>query len=299
MNPAPLPGEGRHRLVSRVAPSESSSERTLSWLAPEFFAIHPVEADAAEEDVLLLDHSFTSQAPEATLHVPTYAAWLEQQDLEPAYRYLARILKLLLWQKPRQFWVLKTPHHMEYLDELLRVFPGAVVVQTHRDPQQTMGSFCSMVAHGRGLFSDHVDPREVGRHWLRKVRRMIDRSLAVRDGGAASAFVDVSYYDLVADPLGEVRRIYAHAGLELTPRSRSGDARGCSRAKFSTATAGTTTDLRDFGLTPRSWKTSSPTTAVASQFATKGPAAIAPISIKRQVRAASATAAHWPRRSPA
>src|SRR6185503_18919343 len=124
------------------------SERTLAWLAPEFFAIHPVEADAAEEDVLLLDHSFTSQAPEATLHVPTYAAWLETQDLEPAYRYLARALKLLSWQKPRQFWVLKTPHHMEYLDELFRVFPGATVIQTHRDPQKTMGSFCSMVAHG-------------------------------------------------------------------------------------------------------------------------------------------------------
>jgi NAD(P)-dependent dehydrogenase (short-subunit alcohol dehydrogenase family) len=218
LNPAPLAGEGRTGSLRRRALGKLS-ERTLAWLAPEFFAIHPVEADAAEEDVLLLDHCFTSQAPEATLHVPSYAAWLEQQDLEPAYRYLARILRLLLWQKPRQFWVLKTPHHMEYLGELLRVFPDAVVIQTHRDPQKTMGSFCSMVAHGRGLFSDHVDPREVGRHWLRKVRRMIDRSLSVRDGGAASAFVDVSYYDLVKDPLGEVRRIYAHAGLALTPEA--------------------------------------------------------------------------------
>ncbi len=49
-------------------------------MAPDFFAIHPVEADAPEEDVLLLDYSFLSTVPEATLRVPTYAHWLEQQD---------------------------------------------------------------------------------------------------------------------------------------------------------------------------------------------------------------------------
>ncbi len=216
LHPAPLPGEGRTGSFRRRAESRLA-ELGLEALAPEFFAIHPVEADAPEEDVLLLDHAFTSQAPEATLHVPTYASWLEEQDLVPAYRYLRRLLKLLTWQRGGDYWVLKTPNHMEYLRELLEVFPDAVIVHTHRDPQATMGSFCSMVAHGRGIFSNHVDPREVGRHWLRKVGRMIDRSLAVRDGGAAASFLDVSYYDLLRDPLAEVRRIHAHASMTLSP----------------------------------------------------------------------------------
>ena len=43
---------------------------------------------------------------------------------------------------------------LEYLDVLLTVFPEATVVQTHRDPQKSVVSFCSMVAHGRGIFSD-------------------------------------------------------------------------------------------------------------------------------------------------
>ncbi|MFO0692108.1 MAG: SDR family NAD(P)-dependent oxidoreductase [Polyangiales bacterium] len=220
LSPAPLPGEGRRGSFRRRA-NAKLAEVGLKGLAPEFFAIHPVEADAPEEDVLLLDNCFTSQAPEATLHVPSYASWLETQDLVPSYRYLARTLKVLDWQRAGQFWVLKTPHHMEYLRELLTVFPDAVIVHTHRDPQATMGSFCSMVAHGRGVFSDHVDAREVGRHWLRKVDRMIERSLAVRDGGRASSFVDVSYYDVLKDPIAEVRRIYAHAGLELIPEAEA------------------------------------------------------------------------------
>ncbi len=220
LNPAPLPGEGERGEWRRRA-AALMSEKGLQKLSPEFFAIHPVEANAPEEDILLIDHAFTSQAPEATLHVPSYAAWLETQDLTPAYRFLERTLKLLTWQRAGQHWVLKTPHHMEYLAELLAVFPDAVIVQTHRDPQATMGSFCSMVAHGRGIFSDQVDAREVGRHWLRKVRRMIDRSLAVRDGGAAGSFVDVSYYDLLSDPLAQVRRIYALAGIELEPAAEA------------------------------------------------------------------------------
>ncbi|MFO0697094.1 MAG: SDR family NAD(P)-dependent oxidoreductase [Polyangiales bacterium] len=214
LNPAPLPFDGARNLDRRAR--SHLAEKGLAWLAPTFFAIHPVEAEAPEEDVLLLDHCFTSQAPEATLHVPSYASYLESKDLVPAYRYLARILALLEHQRAGEFWVLKTPHHMEYLEELLTVFPDAVIVQTHRDPHATMGSFCSMVAHGRGIFSDEVDPREVGAHWLRKVRRMIDRSIAVRDAGHAKSFVDVSYYDLLVDPLAEVKRIYDHAGLELT-----------------------------------------------------------------------------------
>jgi NAD(P)-dependent dehydrogenase (short-subunit alcohol dehydrogenase family) len=246
LHPAPLDGEGRTGSFRRRALGKLG-ERTLSWLAPELFAIHPVESDAAEEDVLLLDHCFTSQAPEATLHVPSYAAWLEEHDLLPAYRYLARILKLLLWQRPGEFWVLKTPHHMEYLKELRSVFPNAIIVQTHRDPQATMGSFCSMVAHGRGLFSDHVDPREVGRHWLRKVRRMIDRSLAEREQAPDSAFVDVSYYDLVGDPLREVRRIYACAGLELTESAEAAMRRVLAR-NVQHRHGRHSYDARDFGL---------------------------------------------------
>jgi NAD(P)-dependent dehydrogenase (short-subunit alcohol dehydrogenase family) len=220
LHPAPLPGEGargsfRRRAVSKLA------EVGLAQLAPDFFAVHPVQADAPEEDVLLLDHAFMSQAPEATAHVPTYASWLETHDVTASYRYLARLLKALAWQRPGAHWVLKTPHHMEFLAELLSVFPDALIVQTHRDPRATMGSFCSMVAHGRGVFSDHVSPRQVGAHWLRKVRRMIDRSLAVRDSGKQASFIDVSYYDVLKDPLAEVRRIYARAGRALSAQAES------------------------------------------------------------------------------
>lgn len=248
LHPAPLPGEGEHGTFRRRAAAKLA-ELGLSRLAPDFFAIHPVEAEAPEEDVLLLDHAFMSQAPEAIAHVPAYAAWLETHDVTPSYRYLARLLRALAWQRPGRHWVLKTPHHMEFLAELLSVFPDAVIVQTHRDPQATLGSFCSMVAHGRGVFSDRVDARELGAHWLRKVRRMLDRSLAVRDGGKRAAFVDVSYYELLKDPIAQVERIYAHAG-----RTLSAEAAAAMRALLARDVQHRhgkhAYDLRAFGLSP-------------------------------------------------
>ena len=50
--------------------------------------------------------------------------------------------------------MLKTPHHLEHLDAVLATFADVTVVQTHRDPQVALASFLSMVAHGRGVFSD-------------------------------------------------------------------------------------------------------------------------------------------------
>ncbi len=195
------------------------SETALSYLAPDFFAIHPVEAAAPEEDVLLLDYTFSSTVPEATLRVPTYSKWVEEHDQVPAYRYMRTLLRILLRQRPGEFWVLKTPHHLEFMDTLFAVFPGTRVIQTHRDPFSAVTSFCSMVSHGRGVFSDTVDPVEVGTHWSRKIHRMITRAMESRSRLPADRFLDVSYYDLVANPLNEIERVYRFLGRPLDGRT--------------------------------------------------------------------------------
>jgi hypothetical protein len=84
-----------------------------------------------------------------------------------------------------------------------------------------MPSFCSMVAHGRSVFSDHVDPHEVGRHWLRKAGRMVTRAMEARKTLASDRVVDVAYADLVRDPIAEIARTYEVAGLSLSEDARN------------------------------------------------------------------------------
>lgn len=194
------------------------AEKALRYMAPQFFAIHPVNADAPEEEILLMDYSFLSDVAESLANVPGYAAWLRTQDVTPAYAYMKSLLQLMQWQagtQPAPRWILKTPAHLGHLDILLKTFPDAKIIQTHRDPARTAASYSSMMAHGHGVFSDAVDARAVAAHWHRKNVAMVDAARCVRAAHPAS-FIDVSYYDVIADPLPQVRRIYEFSGIELT-----------------------------------------------------------------------------------
>lgn len=212
----PVPAvDGKARGESIRKSRAKLSQRVIGYLSPQFIAVHPIDSDAPEEDVMLLDLNFMSQSPEATMRVPTYSRWLEQMDHTPAYAYFRTILKILCWQRPGRDWVLKTPHHMEYLDVFLKVFPEASIVQTHRDPRRTIPSFCSMAAHAHAIFSDAIDPGEIAGHWFRKIRRMVDVSMRTRNGMNEDRFLDVSYYDLLKSPIAELRRITRFAGIGL------------------------------------------------------------------------------------
>ena len=217
INPVPDPKQQSGKPDRRIK-AAVLAEKALAYLSPDFFAIHPVEATAPEEDILLMDFSFMSTVAEAMVRVPTYAAWLKQQDMTPVYRYVKVLLQLLQWQRPGKRWVLKTPAHLAHLDVVLAVFPDAKIIQTHRDPAKTAGSFSSMVAHGYGVFSDEVDTHEVAGHWHRNNADMVKAAMRVRACSPAS-FLDVSYYDLLQDPMAPVRRIYEFAGLALTPQA--------------------------------------------------------------------------------
>ncbi len=207
MNPAPVNGDktdGRARI--KIA---RSSEKALKVMSPGFFAIHPVEHLAPEEDVLLLDVSFMSQTAEAITNVPTYSAWLEKTDQSPAYEYMVKLLKLLQWQRPAKRWVLKTPHHLEFLDLVDKYLGNVQYIWIHRNPYESIPSFLSMVAHSRAMFSDRVVEKEVAQHWVRKSGYMLDRALDFYDRNRYRLnFIHVEYEDLTRDSMNVLHRIY-------------------------------------------------------------------------------------------
>jgi hypothetical protein len=117
-------------------------------LAPELLKIHPLDPVGADEEIMLLEHSFFSTTPPAFASVPSYTKWLQTHDNTPGYRYLKVLLQYLQWQKRQagqnaQRWLLKAPHHLHNMKELFAVFPDAKVILTHRDPLQTIPSISS------------------------------------------------------------------------------------------------------------------------------------------------------------
>ena len=203
----------------RIVRARAEVEAMLAG-SPAHAAIHPLDALAPDEEILLLEHSFRSTVPESSAKVPSYGRWLADHDHGEGYRDLHRFLQLLQWQKRRAGaragrWVLKTPHHLGFADVVLRQFPGALIVQTHRDPVDSIPSLASMISALWILASDTVDPREVARQWNAKMAAALRHCLAVRDRHP-DRFVDVWYLDAVRDPIGEARRIYDAAGIPFT-----------------------------------------------------------------------------------
>lgn len=220
-NPAPFPEGDWRKDDPRIPDAEAQVKQILAG-APELAAIHPWDHAGADEEIMLLEYTFLSTMALSAAYVPELAKWIAQQDQRPAYRYLEKMLKFLQWQKRQagqrgERWVLKAPYHLAFIDVLFETFPDAVVVQTHRDPLETIPSYASMSLALWRLAADDPDPVAVGREWGGWFRRALQRCLELREARYADRFVDVWYKDALRDPIAEVRRIYACVGRELTP----------------------------------------------------------------------------------
>jgi len=219
INPVPL---NSHLNETKLRIRQAKiSEKSLKLLSPDFFAIHPVEHLEPEEDILLLDVSFLSTTTEATMHVPSYASWLEKTDQSPAYAYMVKLLKFLQYQRPARRWILKSPHHLEFLDLTDKYFGQVHYLWTHRDVEQCLPSFISMMTHSRSIFSDEVDPAEVKDHWLRKNGYMLLKALRYRQKDTREdRFKDIFYDDFIRDPMKTLREIYLKMGA-ISPELES------------------------------------------------------------------------------
>ena len=212
INPAPMNGDSKTG-AERIKFAKMS-EKALKLMSPGFFAIHPIEHMAPEEDVLLLDVSFMSTTAEATMHVPSYAAWLETIDQSPSYEYAVKLMKLLQWQKPAEKWVLKSPHHLEFPHLAEKYFKDVLFIWTHRDVLEAIPSFASMLAHVRALFSNKVEPEQITKHWIRKAGYALGKTIEFRKNNEGK-FIDVDYEDLVKDSLAVINKIYEKQNLEI------------------------------------------------------------------------------------
>jgi hypothetical protein len=221
---APLPAEltAPWRFVGldpaeRVRKIEASAPThdLLHVLNPTLAAVHDSGAWLAEECVLALGTDLRNWGFTSTVRLPSYVAWLADQDMGPAYRTHARVLGALDAEDGRR-WVLKAPAHTAELPALAAAFPGACIVHLHRDPVETVASGASLFATFRSTYSDAVDPVELGASMLDQTELWLQRAERFRSSPQAAgvAMLDLRYQDLVEDPVAAFTRVYAAAGMD-------------------------------------------------------------------------------------
>ena len=82
----------------------------------------------------------------------------------------------------------------------------------------TIASGASLNATLHAMHADTVDLHRVGAQWLQRMGWTNDRAMAIRDGweDETAVVTDLEFDDAVADPIGQVARVYDAVGLPLT-----------------------------------------------------------------------------------
>lgn len=197
----------------RIAAAQASIDKLLR-IAPEMVKMHEIEAEEPEEEIALLSLGFCSMAFEFSFAVPSYVDYYKQVDHTAGYAYFKRVLQTLQWLRGGEQWALKAPMHMENLPALLKVFPDALIVQTHRDPVTATVSLTSLTCYGVRNYFDHPNPLLMGHNLSAAIERLL-RGICEARQESDPRCVDIHFRDLMSDPVAMVQRVYAAAGKTL------------------------------------------------------------------------------------
>lgn len=196
-----------------IAHTQKRSDQTM-LLSRAWNDIHPTRAEWPEEIYFFLNHGLghLAMAP-----MPDYEQWyMTEHDRAADFRFVHDALQILQYRQPRDRWVLKHPVNMFCLPEILKVFPTAKIVWTHRDPATVIGSLCSMNETLQRIHckSRSVDLVKLGRYWLTLMAAGVakardDRVAIARPG----SFVDINYHQLTGAADKNVPLLFERLGL--------------------------------------------------------------------------------------
>mmetsp|Transcript_4126 Transcript_4126/g.11525 ORF Transcript_4126/g.11525 Transcript_4126/m.11525 type:complete len:482 (-) Transcript_4126:321-1766(-) len=230
--PLPMPTSETYYTDPRIGEMEEmymKMEMFVENIVERMRRCHDNDKGKLEEEILLHLHCllFLLFDPRKS----KFMDWLTKPNPE-AYQYIRRFLVLSQkFHPPRKHWVLKTPLHGIYFDNLLEEFgrdDKTVVVVTHRDPVNVVPSFAQLAAVNSILVCrDAMSGKDCtfvkedfGKFVVKFCHDIVTRIEEGRQKYQGPAkIIDVEFSDIVKDPLGTVRRIYAEAGMDFSPEA--------------------------------------------------------------------------------
>lgn len=200
-------------------PDYQKSVAELDFLyknTPDLMAVHEMKAGWPEECGHILAQSFTDDRFECSAHLPAYCEWYHHTPHPGSYTRHKKLIQLIGSTSPEMRWLIKYPVHLRQLKALFDVYPDACVVQTHRDPRTVMASYTSFLAKIHRMHEEEVDEERIARTQIESWAVAADSGVEYRREHGSGQFYDLMFDDFMADPIGSVKRIYAHFDQELS-----------------------------------------------------------------------------------
>ena len=220
VEPFPLPAEMGVEPDPRKARMDAAVE-FMNAAMPLFPLMHEMTTEHVHEEIQLLANDFSTMLFETLAYVPRWRDYYLGHDQTSSYQHLAVQLKALQFLRGGRRWLLKSPQHLEQLRVLDAVFPGAIVVCTHRDPVPVALSMIAMLTYTARMHCAPVPVQEIAASWIDRLQTMLDALVHDRDVIPPESSTDVRFDDFMADELGIAERVYDLAGEPLTNAART------------------------------------------------------------------------------
>jgi Sulfotransferase family len=183
-----------------------------------FAYIHYEAPDGPTECTFVMVGDFKSLFVESLSCSPVYSKWILGADLTSAYEYHRLFLQVLQSQAPGT-WALKLPSHALGIRVLMKMYPDARIIWTHRDPFKAVGSLISMISNVHRIGLERPDIDYLAGNYPNQLAEHVRRPMAVQDELQRDPFYHLYYNELVRDPLGQMRKLYTWLGESLRPQA--------------------------------------------------------------------------------
>ena len=197
------------------------AERKMLAARPEMGKYYRSSAIYPNECVFIMAHDFKTLMWESRGVLPNYRDWIFQTDVTSAYEYHKRFLQLLQSEAPG-VWNLKMPSHALNIPTILKIYPDARLIWTHRDPVTATSSFCSLITLAHQGFRGKVDVEWLSRNCPWQAVQHANRIMDARAAIGEDRIIDVHYADLMRKPLETMRGVYKSLGEDFSPAAEAG-----------------------------------------------------------------------------
>jgi hypothetical protein len=220
VEPFPLPQEAGVEPDPRRARMDVAVS-VINTVMPHFALMHEMTTDHVHEEIQLLANDVSTMLFETLGEVPRWRDYYRTHDQTPHYEYLARQLKAMQFLRGGRRWLLKSPQHLEQVPVLDRVFPGSIVVFTHRDPVPVALSMIAMITYSARMHRSPVPVEQIADSWIDRLEQMLTALVRDRDTIGPQRSIDMRFNDFMADEPGAAGRAYALAGEPFTEEART------------------------------------------------------------------------------
>lgn len=188
---------------------------------PEAGKIYRSSPIYPHECVWFLAHDFKTLMIESKGILPEYREFIFSADMTSAYAWHRKFLQALQHHAPG-VWNLKMPSHILHLEYLIKEYPDARLVWTHRDPYSATGSLCSIISMSHQMLMGRIDTEWLGKDYPWQAQQHAERGMDFRDRHGEDRMIDVHYADMMNDPMGTMKQLYAALGDEWTAQAEAG-----------------------------------------------------------------------------